>query len=419
MGSKKLEDKVGVGELEEIMQIKALWGMGFRNLQAFNLALLAKQGWQILSNPNPLMGKVYKAKYFPYDDILNAKLGSNLSYAWRSIFNSLEVIRKGTRSQVGNGKRIHIWEDKWLPTPTTHKVISTPRVFNDFPMVSSLIDENHKWWKPNLVKSLFLHFEANEILKIPLSHSLLEDSLYWLGNKKGFFTVKSAYYVAKELVEFGAAGESSSNHQASPFWKKICQLNVPPKVKIFAWHVRLDGLPTMLNLRRRGLNTVGFCQICDKDLESISHALFHCNHAKQTWSCWSDCPTNLYSPTQDFIGITSQIMEKGSSIDLDLFFMVAWSIRGNRNNAIHNDAGCPLTQVWKIAKRSLINFTISNLHDQPSHPMVKAHWSPPPPSFHKINVDGATTNNREHYSIRVIIQDHTGATIGAFNKLLP
>ena len=134
-----------------------------------------------------------------------------------------------------------------------------------------------------------------------------------------------------------------------------------------------------------------------------------------------DCPTNLYSPTQDFIGITSQIMEKGSSIDLDLFFMVAWSIRGNRNNAIHNDAGCPLTQVWKIAKRSLIDFTISNLHDHPSHPMVKAHWSPPPPSFHKINVDGATTNNGEHSSIRVIIQDHTGPLLelstSCFHKL--
>ena len=43
MGSKKLEDKVGVGELEEIMQIKALWGMRFRNLQAFNLALLDRK----------------------------------------------------------------------------------------------------------------------------------------------------------------------------------------------------------------------------------------------------------------------------------------------------------------------------------------------------------------------------------------
>ena len=51
--------------------------------------------------------------------------------------------------------------------------------------------------------------------------------------------------------------------------------------------------------------------------------------------------------------------------------------------------------------------------------MARAQWSPPHLGFHKINVDGATTNNKEHYSIRVIIQDHTKATIGAFNKLLP
>ena len=377
--------------------------MGFQNLQAFNLALLAKQGWWILSNPNSLLAKVYKAKYFPYDDILNAKLGSNLSYAWRNIFNSLEVIRKGTRWWVDNGKRIHIWEDKWLPTPTTHKVISTPRDFGDFPMVSSLINENSKWRKLDLVKALFLQFEANEILKIPLRHSLPEDPLIWLGNRKGSFSVKSAYYIARELVEFEATGASSSNHLASPFWKKIWHVNVPPKVKIFAWRVCLDGLPTMLNLRRRGLNIAGFCQICDKELESISHALFHCNHTKKTWSCWSDCHVNIYSPTRDFIGITSQIMEKGSSTDFGLFFMAAWSIWGNRNNAIHNDVGCPPSQVCEIAKRSLFDFTTSNLFDLPSHPSVSVHWSPPPSGFHKINLDGATNNNENHSSIGVII----------------
>ena len=127
---------------------------------------------------------------------------------------------------------------------------------------------------------------------------------------------------------------------------------------------------------------------------------------------------NLYSPTQDFISITSQIMEKGSSTNLDLLFMAAWSIWGNRNNAIHNDADCPPTQVWEIAKRSLIDFT-SNLPDHPSHPTIRAHWSPPSLGFHKINVDGATANNGEHSSIGVIIRDHTRATIGAFNKLLP
>ena len=47
--------------------------MGFRNIQPFNLAMLAKQGWRILSNPNPLMAWVFKTKYFPYDDFLNSK----------------------------------------------------------------------------------------------------------------------------------------------------------------------------------------------------------------------------------------------------------------------------------------------------------------------------------------------------------
>nr|POF00360.1 hypothetical protein CFP56_75492 [Quercus suber] len=68
-------------------------------------------------------------------------------------------------------------------------------------MVSSLIENDTKWWKPDLVKSLFLPFEASTILSIPISFSLLEDSLIWLGNKNGSFTVKSAYYIAVKLVE--------------------------------------------------------------------------------------------------------------------------------------------------------------------------------------------------------------------------
>ena len=103
---------------------KSKGGMGFRNLQAFNLVMLAKQTWRILTIPNSLIARIYKAKYFPYSDILGAKLGCNSSYAWRSIYNSLEVIKRGIRWRVGNGNMIHIWKDKWLPTPTTHKVFS-------------------------------------------------------------------------------------------------------------------------------------------------------------------------------------------------------------------------------------------------------------------------------------------------------
>ena len=82
---------------------------------------------------------------------------------------------------MGNSRRIHIWEDKWLPTPSSFKVITPQAAFDGYPMVSSLIDFNTKWWKVDLVRSLFLPFEASTILKIPLSYNLLDDSLIWIG----------------------------------------------------------------------------------------------------------------------------------------------------------------------------------------------------------------------------------------------
>ena len=39
-------------------------GMGFRDLHAFNLAMLAKQCWRLISNPDTLCARVLRAKYY-------------------------------------------------------------------------------------------------------------------------------------------------------------------------------------------------------------------------------------------------------------------------------------------------------------------------------------------------------------------
>ena len=69
-------------------------GIRFRDLQAFNLAMLAKQGWRSHEEPFSLMAWVFKAKYFLNCDVLSANLGCNPSYAWRSIHKSLGVFSK-------------------------------------------------------------------------------------------------------------------------------------------------------------------------------------------------------------------------------------------------------------------------------------------------------------------------------------
>ena len=75
--------------------------MGFRDLHTFNLALLAKQGWRLMYNPDSLMAKILKAKYFPHNDIFHAQAGNNPSYTWQSILDDMEVLRMGCVWRVG------------------------------------------------------------------------------------------------------------------------------------------------------------------------------------------------------------------------------------------------------------------------------------------------------------------------------
>jgi hypothetical protein len=55
-------------------------GMGFRHMYDFNLAMLRKQGWKLLTNPDTILFKVFKAKYYLMKGFLEAKLGHNPTY---------------------------------------------------------------------------------------------------------------------------------------------------------------------------------------------------------------------------------------------------------------------------------------------------------------------------------------------------
>lgn len=67
-------------------------GLGFKDLKSFNIAILAKQCWRLINDSNPLVTRIMKARYYPNTDFLNAQIGENPSYMWRSIIAGQEVL---------------------------------------------------------------------------------------------------------------------------------------------------------------------------------------------------------------------------------------------------------------------------------------------------------------------------------------
>ena len=146
-----------------------------------------------------------------------------------------------------------IWGDRWLPTHNSFKVTSPrPQAFEGS-MVDSLLNRERGGWDKNLVCSVFLPYEVDNILSIPVSHTFPEDALAWAWTKNGIFTMSSGYKMACSWLEEqrGTAdgGEASNPKKRNEFWNFIWSLNCPSKVKHSMWRACKNILPTNLGLK--------------------------------------------------------------------------------------------------------------------------------------------------------------------------
>ena len=264
-------------------------GLRFRDFYAFNQALLAKQAWQFLHDPETLVYRVFKARYFPTTDFLEARVPSSSSYVWRSIAASRLVIRKGVRWQVGNWRNIRIWKDNWVPRESCFRILSPrPPYWDEEATVENLFPLNSKQWNYQMLNELFSPEEVDLICDIPLSIRDDEDRRVWHYELNGKFTVRSAYHVARELNEANEEGvigysSSSTSSMGVKFWKKLWNACVLGKVKICVWRACVDALPTRLNLCKRRVTTEEMCVVCGGLAESTEHVLRDCHMARAVW----------------------------------------------------------------------------------------------------------------------------------------
>ncbi|XP_030478273.1 uncharacterized protein LOC115695341 [Cannabis sativa] len=112
-GSTSNKHKLHWGNWKKLCRLKEQGGICFRDLDDFNQALLAKQGWKLVTMPDCLIAKVLKALYYPHDNFIEASLVHFGSTVWQSILWGRELLIKGSRWCVGDDCTIRINEDPW------------------------------------------------------------------------------------------------------------------------------------------------------------------------------------------------------------------------------------------------------------------------------------------------------------------
>ncbi|XP_010419037.1 PREDICTED: uncharacterized protein LOC104704691 [Camelina sativa] len=180
--------------------------LGFRTLEEFNLALLAKQLWRLLRYPDSLLSRVLKGRYFRYCSPLEIQVSNRPSYGWRSMLVAKHVLSYGIRKTIG--------------------------------------------WKLERLRELFPPKEIILILGIKPSLNASSDGYSWTLTKSGNYTVKSGYEAARAIsrpvcdLPFQDLSVTTLKAQA---WK----LKTSRKLKHFVWQCVNGCLATCQRLHYR------------------------------------------------------------------------------------------------------------------------------------------------------------------------
>ena len=232
-------------------------GLGFKRMHDFNLALIAKLGWKLLSNSKCLWVKQFQSKYIKYGDFLSSPIHSTASWLWKGIQQIKLLIYAGACINVSRTSSSSIWTSNWVPSIPNFKL--GPK----FPLnknlsslqIRDLIDPIQNIWKASSIHALFDSFSTQEILKLQISTDP-ESTYIWTHSSSGNFSTSSAY---TSLTAY--ASNATSSFFFSHFWKSIWKLNLYDWLRLFLWKIAWNILPTKERLGQLFPISDTFCPV--------------------------------------------------------------------------------------------------------------------------------------------------------------
>ena len=322
------------------------------------------------------------------------------SHGWRSILAGREILRKGLRWVVGNGDNINVWGAPWLSSSQPLAPMGPPTENSAAMKVSELLCPLTNKWDFQKIRNLLPQYEGL-IKKIVTSYAPTEDSLAWLAEKSGEYTVKTGYGCER-------VGLFPQQRELPFDWlKNIWNLKTSPKVKDFLWKVMKKAIPVSSNLASRGVAPFP-CARCG-GIEDDLHVLLLCPFASQAWCL---LPVKE-SPSRSLLSISELLVIGQRCINLPpvgcdtpLWLWFLWNLWKARNKLCFENRSF---SEWEVVNKSIADAkewsAAQRLSDESTSPVNRT--SPPStiprPSPGQVvcNVDAAWDSRTENCGVGV------------------
>ncbi|CAM8975316.1 unnamed protein product [Rhodiola kirilowii] len=227
---------------------------------------LIKRMVSIVSNYWWSNSKVGKGIHWcKFDKLCEEKLEGGLGFRVLSIFNDALLSKQ-------------VWRLLTCPESLVARLLKA-RYYKEATPISCQLG-----YRPSFVwRSIWT---AGQQIKQCIELSLAGGRPRWSLEGNGVFSTKSAYKHLKmhcDRRRRNITGEQADNRKIKLCWRILWRLNVQPKVRMFAWRLMHNYLPSAMNLARRGMNDLKGCPVCGFLGESSIHTLLYCWWARAFW----------------------------------------------------------------------------------------------------------------------------------------
>lgn len=322
---------------EKLTRPKAQGGLGIREIQTFNVALLAKQAWRIINKPDCLLSKVMRGKYCSKISFLQVPETKSMSHGWRGILAGRDLLVTNLGKAIGNGEETRVWKDPWLSTEIPYTPMGPPPEGEQDLVVADLLCRGSMNCNIPRIQSLFPQL-LPLILRLRPSLTGANDSYSWLATRTDEYSVKSGYYVAMDSASIEdnnvTAAQRTENQTLN---KGIWASKTSPKLQLFLWKITHGALPLGENLAKRGLLAHALCCHCG-ELETAEHSFLQCTYAQRVWSSsiWKQEFNSLDTPSFAMAFLTTDSFDNlpPLGVKASLFSWICWGIWTARNHKI-------------------------------------------------------------------------------------